>query len=122
MDPITKEMRVIVTLEQIDKKILAEQDDQALMLALAMAIPNSPEKGDAELLLISSSKVRRLHAKHKILLVIIHLMSNKLIYRSQFIELETLLGLYENDQRKPPDFHLKQSIESLRQMIATEGL
>jgi hypothetical protein len=50
----------------VDRRILADQHDEVLTLALASAITALPKRGDDSLLLSAGSDVKRLHVRYRI--------------------------------------------------------
>jgi hypothetical protein len=121
LDDVTKEMGNIVTLENVNRKLLAESGNQALILAYATSVSINPRDEDVDLLLKNARNVRKPHAKYRITLTLTELLRRRYIRSENFDQLEELLSIYESDPKKKPDEPLKRSIGTIRRFMKTES-
>lgn len=104
---LARSMGAEVLRANVNRRILADQRDEVLTLALAAAVIALPQAGDDDLILAAGAGIERLHVRYRIAVAVSELVQSQILKPKLVPDMESLINSY----RKSADDRLLRRIK-----------
>jgi hypothetical protein len=106
-------MADLVIRKKLSRDLLAEEHNEAIMLALASTVRTKPEPEDAERLLRVANRIKEHHVKYRVALAFGMLLAKKLVSPSQVTQIKAIMTRYEQNADGPLQHRLQHTQKML---------
>lgn len=112
-DAIARDMADLVIRKKLSRDLLAEEHNEAIMLALASTVRTKPEPEDAERLLRVANRIKEHHVKYRVALAFGMLLARKLVSPSLVPQINEVMTRYEKNADGPLQHRLQHTQKML---------
>ena len=116
-DAIARDMSDLVIRKNLSRDLLAEEHNEAIILALASTVRTKPEPEDAERLLRVANRVNEHHVKYRVALAFGMLLAKKLVSPSLVTQINEVMTRYEQNADGP----LQHRLQHTQKMLSLYG-
>jgi hypothetical protein len=117
---LARQMASYIIAHQISKDLLADQENEGLLVGLASAVNAFPESGDAQRLIRASSKLTSLHVKYRFTVAFGTLIQKRFLTRSELDSVQSVLDSFKDGADEPLLTRINGT-QSIAQSFSPEG-
>jgi hypothetical protein len=117
---LARQMGSYIIAHRISKDLLADQENEGLLVGLASAVNALPESGDARRLIRASSKLTSLHVKYRFTVAFANLIQKRLLTRSELDSVKKILDSFMDGADQPLRTRINGT-RSIAQSFSPEG-